>query len=168
MTIDECITYWAMILKEPLTMNVRGSKVENIILTNAKKWFSDNFKEMDKIQDFCYYVLESFKPTSVSPYPTNGHLTEIYKGSRDYIAFKPTQVVNTYEPLTLEEGAKIFAEKNGVKMEPPENYDLEQAKKDYKKISFHEMLKKYGIRIAGHIASEGAFKLDNVKNKESA
>ena len=157
MTIDGCVTYLALHYKEPLKMKIQNKEADNVILINAKRWFHDNFIDGKRLEKFCYYILDNYKPTTVNPYPTNGHLTELYNQYQQVI--KP-QSQNKY--ISFDECQKIFAEKKGIRMEPPEQYkdlNIDILAKDEKenKLTSDQMLRKYGIVLCGELWSEGVF-----------
>lgn len=162
MTIDNCITYWALKLKEPLKMTVKDKLCENIILTDTRRWFEarfdDSFKDdLKKIDDFCYYVLDNYEPTGTNPYPSTGSLTRLYNNFKSSI--KPFSQVE-HKPLTIEDKRKAKTDMVGVKKKCPEEYlniDIKIVEANSKKMSKLELLRKYGINLCGELWSEGLY-----------
>lgn len=166
MTIDDCITYWAMQYKEPLTKEYCGSKTTNPALLSTKRWLDDNFVNgTERLEKFCYYVEDTFIKTTHTTYPDNAHLSKLYVDFQ-----KNRQPFQTYKPLSHNEIKKIEEEKKDIVRVVPEHMNVtrEDLEEESKKMTDHQLLKKYGINIMGWFWSEGVFSKDGkpIQRKE--
>ena len=166
MTINKCITHWAMIFREPLEKNYGTEKSPNLQanpqLLSTKRWLDYNFVDnTQRLEKFCYYVEDHYRQTSVSPYPTNGHLTSLLLEFQ-----KSSQPLSQEKYISFDECQKRFSEKHKVhKMPLPEHADIDISviAKEAKSMSDLELLKKYGIVLCGELWSDGFHSRGNYK-----
>lgn len=116
-----------------------GKGPVNINVLEAFRWCERNVRPENN-RNFYAAVRTTFKPSMTCPFPTPAHLEDAKR-----IINIPTTA--EYKPIDFNETQRLFAEREGIKMDVPEvegNIEL-----DNLTMTANQLLKKYGIKRCG-------------------
>lgn len=146
-TPEQISTMLAFYYKEPLFIEYANGKILNPRVRDVAHWFSENFETEKGMLQMVEKVKANFNVTSDHPFPTIKHLNDI---------FWMMDISPHHSPYRDTRGATIdgalieFSRTNQITYEPPEetkDVPLDVRCRDEWKLSFNDMLRKYGIRL---------------------